>query len=298
MKYIIHITVCALVAFSSCLKLDNNFYNKKTLSTYELDAYTGDQDFILDATYTIPSSLISLFTVPSQTAKESSPTNIYSIYIGDINKISTDTVILYCHGNKWHMDFYWQRAKLLANVKGKNHFGVMFMDFRGYGLSGGEPSEEGMYADVDACMQWLKSKGLTDQRLIIYGFSMGTAAATELCSKPRTLKPSKLILEAPFASAEVMVQDAARINMPAAYVTDLKIDNAEEIKNVKQPFLWIHGLNDNFLNYKTHGEVVYKNYSGVYGSSYMVEGADHGEVPSKMGFEQYKKVIGDFIVKP
>ena len=37
-------------------------------------------------------------------------------------------------------------------------------------------------------------------------------------------------------------------------ITDLKIDNAEEIKKVKQPFLWIHGTNDNFLNYKTHGQ--------------------------------------------
>jgi pimeloyl-ACP methyl ester carboxylesterase len=94
-----------------------------------------------------------------------------------------------------------------------------------------------------------------------------------------------------------MVQDASQLNMPADYFTDLKIDNAEEVKKVNQPFLWIHGNNDNFLNYKTHGQVVYNNYSGIYKEKYLVDGADHGEVPAKMGFTNYLQVLGSFIRK-
>jgi hypothetical protein len=94
-----------------------------------------------------------------------------------------------------------------------------------------------------------------------------------------------------------VVQDASQLNMPASYFTDLKIDNAEEIKAVSQPFLWLHGLNDNFLSYKTHGEVVYNNYAGSYKEKYMVEGADHGEVPEKMGFESYLNLLSRFIMK-
>lgn len=195
------------------------------------------------------------------------------------------------------MDFYWQRAKLLAHTRGKNHYGVMMMDYRGYGLSAGKPSENGMYADVDACMKWLKEKGLTNDRLIIYGFSLGTASATELTANPRTLIPSKLILEAPFASTSVMVQDASQLNMPSDYFTDVKVDNAEEIKKVNQPFLWLHGTSDLFLNYKTHGQVVYDHYKGSYQEKYLVDGADHGEVPKKMGFEKYLEVVGAFIMK-
>ena len=195
------------------------------------------------------------------------------------------------------MDFYWQRAKLLAHTNGKNTYGVMMMDYRGYGLSEGKPTEKGMYADVDACMKWLKERGLSSDRLIIYGFSLGSASACELSANVRTLRPSKLILEAPFGSSAIMVQDASQLNMPAEYFTDLKIDNAEEIKKVNQPFLWIHGTKDNFLNYKTHGEVVYKNYQGSYQTKYLVEGADHGEVPEKMGFDTYLKTLGEFIRK-
>lgn len=285
-----------LFALSSCLKLDPLLYNNdNSIKEYKLDNFNGETDFILDASYTIPDSLIHLFTLNSQSKDENTATRINAIYIGNLNQITADTVILYCHGTKWHMDFYWQRAKLLANTGGKNHYGVLMMDYRGYGLSEGKPTEEGMYADVDACMQWLKSQGLSSDRLIIYGFSLGTASSCELTANPRTLTPSKIILESPFASAAVMVQDASQLNMPADYFTDLKIDNAEEIKKVQQPFLWIHGTDDQFLSYKTHGEVVYKNYHGSFAQKYPVQGAGHSNVPNSIGFQTYLQMIHEFI---
>lgn len=294
-KRLITFLFCNLF-FCSCLKLDSNLYNNSNpINRYSLDEYDGDQDFKLDSSYNIPSILINTFTVLSQLPNETTPKNIYAIYIGDISKISTDTVILYCHGNKWHMDFYWQRAKLLAHINGKNKYGVLMMDYRGYGLSEGEPSEEGLYADVAACLDWLKKSGLTNDRLIMYGFSLGSAPACELTANPQSLIPNKLILEAPFAGSAAMVQDASRLNMPADYFTDLKINNADEIKKVNQPLLWIHGTNDNFLNYKTHGEVVYKNHNGVFKKQVLVENADHGEVPAKFGFMNYTETIGNFI---
>lgn len=128
------------------------------------------------------------------------------MYLGYITRIATDTVILYYHDNKDHLDFYYPPVQLLAWVGGKHRFGVMSFDYRGFGLSEGKPSESSLYADADAAMQWLKQQGLSSDRLIIYGFSMGTAPATELTAKPRSLTPSKLILEVIFASAEVFIK--------------------------------------------------------------------------------------------
>lgn len=286
----------SLVLCAGCLKLDDNLYNNdNTIESYLLDDYTGETDFILDGSYTIPDSLIHHFTLGSQAPSESSPTTIHAIYIGDIGQVSQDTVIMYCHGNKWHMDFYWQRAKLLANVGGKNRFGVMMIDYRGFGLSEGKPTEEGMYADVDAALEWLKQQGLTGSRLIMYGFSLGSAPSTELTANPRSLVPAKLMLEAPFASAEVMVQDASGLSMPGSFFTDLEIDNAEEIKKVEQPFFWIHGTKDDFLSIETHGELVYKNYQGTYSVAHRIEGGGHGTIQTTMGIEDYKEVVLDFI---
>lgn len=284
--------------FSSCLRLDDNLYNlTDKITEYKLDNYTGENDFVLDNSFQIPDSLVHLFTLSSKASSESVATTISAIYIGSISKIKTDTVIMYCHGNKWHMDFYWQRAKLLAHVSGKNKYGVLMIDYRGYGLSEGKPTEDGLYADVDAALQWLKISGLSDSRLMMYGFSMGTAPACELTSKPRSMTPSKIILEAPFASADVMANDGSGLNMPGSFFTNLKIDNAEEIKTISQPFCWIHGTNDNFLNIKTHGEVVYKNYKGLYQEAHRIDGADHGEIPVKMGFVNYLNTLSTFIKK-
>jgi len=282
----------------SCLRLDSNLYNtSEKITEYKWDKYTGAQDFVLDESFKIQDSNHAVFTLQSKGVGDDKSYKIYATYLGNMANIATDTVILYCHGNKWHMDFYWQRAKLLAHVGSKHRFGVMMLDYRGYGLSEGEPSEAGLYNDVDAAMQWLKSRGLSDNRLMIYGFSMGSAPTCELSANPRSMRPHKLFLEAPFGSAAIMAADGAGLALPASFVTNLKIDNAEEIKKVTQDLCWIHGTQDLFLNIKTHGEVVFKNHAGTYKEAHRINGADHGTVPATMGFASYLKVIEDFLVR-
>ena len=295
MKYRLLLIIIGFT-FSSCFKLDDNFFNSdNSIDEYKLDAYNGEQDFVLDNSFNISNNYINIFTLNSLAPSETSPTNIYALYIGDLNTINTDTVIMYCHGNKWHMDFYWQRAKLIAHTGGKNNYGVLMIDYRGYGLSDGKSSEASLYADIDAGLQWLKGKGLTNDRLIMYGFSMGTGPATQLTANPRSLTPSKLILEAPYASIEVMVQDASVLNLPGSFVTSLEIENAEEIKKVNQPLMWVHGTNDLFLNIETHGQVVYNNYNGIYKEAHKIEGADHGEIQIYMGYSNYLSKLNSFI---
>jgi fermentation-respiration switch protein FrsA (DUF1100 family) len=285
-----------LVFLVGCARLDDSFFNPNhtKISEYKLGNYTGETDFNLDASYKIPDSLLHLFTLSSQAPGESAATKIYALYIGSLQRIATDTVIVYCHGNKDHIDFYYPRAQLLANTRGKNHYGVLMVDYRGYGLSEGKPTENGLYADVDAGLQWLKSKGLTNNRLVMYGFSLGTAPATKLTAEPASMTPSKLLLEAPFASADNIVQDASGLSLPASYFTDLKINNAEEIKSVSQPFFWIHGIDDHYLNI-TQGEAVYNNYHGIYKEAHRIAGADHSTIPNTLGFTNYLKIVGDFI---
>ncbi len=147
-----------LLLFSSCLTLDENLFNNKKIDAYRLDHYTGEVDFTLNTSFHIPDSLIHLFTLSSRSNNEPAATTIYALYIGDIAGISQDTVILYCHGNRDHMDFYWPRTKLLANTGGKNRYGVLMIDYRGFGMSDGQSTEEGLYADVDAALGWLSKK--------------------------------------------------------------------------------------------------------------------------------------------
>ncbi|MBS4013561.1 MAG: alpha/beta hydrolase [Bacteroidetes bacterium] len=295
-KYIITISLVMLIIQSACLRLDSFLFNNSTIEEYLLDDYPLGGDIVVGDDYKIDDTMIHLFTLNSKLPEETESVEIWALYVGDINTIDTDTVILYCHGNRDHMDFYWPRVKLLAHIGGKNRYGVMMFDYRGFGLSGGIPSEAGMYADTEAALKWLRSKGLTNERLITYGFSLGSAPATLISSENYTLKPNKLILENPFASFEVMVHDGSAITLPGSYLANLKINNAEHIKNVSQPFLWMHGTDDMFLSIETHGEVIFKNYSGEKGFAYRIENAEHSTLPPVMGYNNYLSVIEKFIL--
>ncbi len=285
-----------LLATSGCLSLDTSLLNTgDKITSYQMQNYAGRVDFYLGSSYALSPNKIHVFTIPSQGTGESSPTSIYAAYLGDTSRISTDTVILYAHGTSHHMDFYYPRAQLLANVAGKNHYGVMMMDYRGYGLSPGMPTEEGLYADVDAAMQWLKSRGLTGDRLMLYGFSLGSGPSTYLAAHPRSLTAQKIILEAPFASTASLTDDATGLDMPSSFVSNLKFDNAEQIKSVQQPFCWIHGTNDQFINIATNGEIVFANYQGPYKEAHRISGADHGTIPQTWGFSNYADTVLKFI---
>lgn len=294
MKWQIGIVTVLSVCTTGCLKLDDFLYSPDTsIESYMLDGFAGTTEISNEAAFDLPDSLVHVFTIPSD--NDGDIASIYAIYAGKISDIASDTVVLYLHGNSGHLDYYWPRIKLLANAGGKLRYGVMAIDYRGYGLSEGAPSEAGLYADADAAMKWLKNNGLTSDRLVVYGYSMGSAPATELTANPRSLQPSKLMLESPFASDDVMSQDASGLAFPGSYFTDLEINNADEIKKVEEPFFWMHGTDDDFLSIETHGEVVFKNYDGIYSEAHRIEGGVHNDVPKVMGYEAYLKAVHKFI---
>jgi pimeloyl-ACP methyl ester carboxylesterase len=281
-----------------CFRLDSNLYNgDNTIAEYQFDDYAkpDEWDILPDASMAIADSMRHLFTLDSRGAGDDTATRIYAEYIGDVSQIATDTVILYCHGNYGHMDVYWQRAKVLANLGHKHRFGVLTFDYRGFGLSHGTATEEGMYADAAACIDFLKAMGLSSDRFVMYGFSLGSAAATQLTAHPTSLTPSRLLLEAPFASAEMMAQEGTGLAVPGSFFTNLKIDNAEEIKLVQQPFYWLHGIDDHFLSYENHGTTVWNNYTGAHGVKESIPGAGHGNVVGTMGIAAYSTSVLAFL---
>jgi pimeloyl-ACP methyl ester carboxylesterase len=285
-----------LISVSCRKRLDNFlFSNDNSITEYLLDDYTGRTTLDVGDEYHVADSMIHKFMIPMNF--EGEEINIAAIYVGDTSQISLDTVIMYCHGTADHMDFYWSRQKLYANLGSKHRFGVLMIDYPGYGLSEGKPTEANMYASVNASLKWLKNKGLTKDRLVLFGFSLGTAPTCEVAGNTSdyALAPGKFILEAPFASSEVLVQDAALLAMPASYFVNVKVDNAEEIKKATAPFLWIHGEADSYLSIHTHGEVVFAAYPLGSKTAVRVPGGDHENTPFVMGYSNYLQAILSFI---
>lgn len=291
--------VIALMVLSSILlgcnkRLDSFLFNPTQLSEYALDNFSGPVSLDLYGQYNVPLEKIHEISFTIQ--QDSDPLEIFGIYTGDLNNIATDTVILYCHGNRDHIDFYWPRQKIYSNLGGPSRYGVFMIDYPGYGKSEGSPSEEGMYESVKGALQWLKNQGLTDDRLIMIGFSLGSAPVCKVAGeKDFPLVPSRIILEAPFASAEKMIQDAALLAMPSSYFVNLEINNAELIQFVETPLFWIHGEADDFLEIEKHGRIVYLNHGGLSHSYVTVPGGGHESTPAVYGFANYSQAFLNFI---
>ena len=62
-------------------------------------------------------------------------------------------------------------------------------DYRGFGNSTGQSENiETMIADVEACASWLFGKGLSNDRLILYGYSLGTLPGSHVAGESTLFK--------------------------------------------------------------------------------------------------------------
>ena len=289
--------VSLVILSIACAKLDPLVFRGEEIDSYLLEAYKGttDMDDIPDS-YNITDQYISLFTLDSKLTSESEATEIHALYIGDLNTITSDTIILYCHGQSKHMDAYWPRTKLLANIGGKNNYGILTFDYRGYGLSKGSSTEATLYEDTKTVLRWLKNKGVNANNVIMYGYSLGSVPATEMAANFNEFKPNKLILESPMASAANLAEESTIINLSSDFLSTLEFDNAEKVKQIHQPFYLLHGELDDYLKI-SNSEIIYNNYSGINGHFERVPNAYHGTdgVPQNLGYQNYIKLLEDFI---
>ena len=102
--------------------------------------------------------------------------------------------ILFCHGNAGNI------AHRLDSINILNKLGLscLIFDYRGYGNSEGEPSEEGTYRDAKAGYEWLRrEKKLPGQKIIIFGRSLGGSIAAYLA---KDVEVKGLIIENGFTS--------------------------------------------------------------------------------------------------
>jgi fermentation-respiration switch protein FrsA (DUF1100 family) len=127
----------------------------------------------------------------------------------------------------------------------QNHgYGVMMLNYRGYGGSEGRPSEAGNVADAQLAYDWLLARGAAAGDIVAYGESLGTSVATQLAAA----RPVRaLVLEAPFSS----IIDVARKRwwfLPLKFVMVDQYNTIDVIHRVTAPVLIVHGAQDSVID--------------------------------------------------
>ncbi len=151
-------------------------------------------------------------------------------------------VVVYLHGNASHMNAIGHKARTAADLG----FGVLLLGYRGYSGNPGSPTEQGLYADTRAALNWLAAQGIGPERVILYGESLGTGVAVQIASERPV---AAVVLEAPFTS----VTDVAARQYPFVPVRPLlkdHFDSRAKIGRVSAPLLVIHGERDGVVPFK------------------------------------------------
>lgn len=262
------LAVCFTV--SACT-LDSFLFNEQGLQQYQLPGNT------------IPGGLIQEVTLLS------GGYTLYGFWVRS-NGVRPGVTILYCHGNKHNIDEYWDRVMFLHEL-GVN---VFIFDYRGFGRSQGKStSEAGLLADGDAALAYVLSRlDVNPDSVGLYGFSLGNVVSIYLATQ--RFVPGFLVAEAPFASAASLAQGSVNLALPAGWLTEGSFDNVERVPFIRAPLLLLHGTEDDFVRYRDNGRVVYENAPQPK-QLVLVEGAVHDDVPQRMGLDEYRRVIREWI---
>lgn len=142
--------------------------------------------------------------------------------------------ILYFHGNGANAA---SRAAKIETIR-ESGCGLFYLNNRGYGGSGGSPTEEDNVADAIAAYDHLIGLGVPAARIVAYGESLGTGQAVRL-AKP----VAAVVLEAPLTST-VDVARTTYFWLPLGLLITDKYDNERNIRFVTAPVLVLHGEQD------------------------------------------------------
>lgn len=156
------------------------------------------------------------------------------------------TVVMF-HGNAGNIGHRLPVARMIINYVGCN---VFMLEYRGYGLSTGEPDEKGIQIDAQTALDYLRNRAETrSHRLVIYGQSLGGAVSIRLVSRNQhSGHVVGLILENTFLSMRSLIPS---VIPPAKYLTLLchQLWPSEALIGAitEVPILFLSGLQDEIV---------------------------------------------------
>ncbi|MBL4589053.1 MAG: alpha/beta hydrolase [Alphaproteobacteria bacterium] len=150
---------------------------------------------------------------------------------------SKKPVIVLFHGNAGNFAHRGYKASYYMN----EGYGVLLAEYRGYGGNPGTPTEQGLYKDARAYLDWLKTKNnMADENIVIYGESIGTGVAVQMATEYNV---KAVILEAAYSSTVDIAKNIYGF-LPIKLLMKDQFLSVENIYNVHAPLLLVHGDKD------------------------------------------------------
>lgn len=154
---------------------------------------------------------------------------------------STGLWLLICHGNAGNLSEF-DRPVHYAGLR-ELGLSLLAFDYRGYGESGGAPSEEGLYRDADAAYRYLRQRGVPAERIVLFGHSLGSAVAIDLASR---VPAAGLIVEGALTSAVDRGQELYPY-VPVRRIARSRFGSLDKVAGIAVPKLFLHASRDEVI---------------------------------------------------
>lgn len=148
--------------------------------------------------------------------------------------------VIYFHGNGGNLSMW---APVVTDIR-RRGLSVLALDYRGYGVSTGQPSERGLYRDVDAVVARVAAIAEPRVPVVYWGRSLGSTMAAYAA---RVRAPNGVILESGFPDARAVVGWSPLLAMWV--FSSYRFPTARHLEQIDVPVLVMHGDHDTIVPY-------------------------------------------------
>ncbi len=167
-----------------------------------------------------------------------------------VTKAEARGTVLFLHGNAGNISHRIDSLQMFHRMG----FSVLIIDYRGYGQSGGAPSEQGTYLDAGAAWRHLvEERRVPPCRIVLFGESLGGAIAAKLA---REQKPAALVIASSFTSVPDLAQHIYPY-LPVRWLARFQYDTLAALRGIEVPVLIAHSPDDEIVPF-SHGLKLYE----------------------------------------
>ena len=225
--------------------------------------------------------------------KTSDGINLHGWYIPAVQPRGT---VLFLHGNAGNISHRLDSIEMFHRLG----YSTLIFDYRGYGNSGGKPTEQGTYRDAEAAWRYLtEQRNIPSCRIVLFGESLGGAVGAWLAARQKpdarksdARKPAALVIASGFTSVPDLGQQLYPY-LPVRWLARIRYDTREYLRSVTAPVLIAHSPEDDIIPFE-HGRALFAAANPPRQFLELAGGHNDGFIFTR---EAWVRVLGDFLGK-
>ena len=202
-------------------------------------------------------------------------------WLTDYSEDEENPLLIYFGGNAEEVSWLLEES-----ARFKDH-SLLLINYRGYGLSEGSPSEENLFNDAVYIYDYIADLDFVDdEEIILMGRSLGTGVAVHLAAQREV---SDLILVSPYDSIKSLAKDIFPY-LPVELMLRHEFASISKLEQIDSPALFLVAENDEIVP-KDNSKKLYQKWPGEKEFK-IINNRNHNDIHFS---EEYWNYIIDFI---